>query len=111
MKTISRDMIVEYHNDNYVGENIIVAGCGNLNHDELVAYVNKYINTQRKQAKKGTSNFIKPIFHEGLLLLESKFTKDVNVAILYEAPSYFDSDFFGFLLLQKIMGDKPENEL
>lgn len=32
IKTISRDMIVKYHDDNYVGENIIIAGCGNLTH-------------------------------------------------------------------------------
>jgi predicted Zn-dependent peptidase len=28
MKTISRDMIVDFHDRNYVGSNIIVVGCG-----------------------------------------------------------------------------------
>ena len=65
----------------------------------------------KKVGKKDTPNFLKPIFNEGMLLLESKYTDLVNVAILYEAPSYFDSDFFAFLLLQKILGDKPESDL
>ena len=111
MRTISRDMIVDYHDANYVGENIIVVGCGNLNHDELIAHVDNYMKVQRVKRPRDTSNLTKPEFHEGVMLLESKNTSDVNVGILYEAPSYFDSDFFGFLLLQKIMGDKPENDL
>lgn len=32
MQTISRDMIQEYHNQNYVGENIIVAAAGDIDH-------------------------------------------------------------------------------
>jgi predicted Zn-dependent peptidase len=35
MQTISRNMIQDYHNENYVGENIIVTGAGNIDHDVL----------------------------------------------------------------------------
>jgi predicted Zn-dependent peptidase len=35
MKTISRNMIQDYHNTNYVGDNIIVAAAGNIDHDVL----------------------------------------------------------------------------
>lgn len=35
MQTISRNMINDYHNDNYVGNNIIVAAAGNIDHDLL----------------------------------------------------------------------------
>lgn len=103
-------MIVKYHNDNYVGDNIIIAGCGNLRHEELVDYVERYFRVN-KQGSGDTSNSLKPGFNEGMLFLESKFTDQVNVSMLYEAPSYLDSEFFAFLLLQKIMGDKPETDL
>jgi predicted Zn-dependent peptidase len=36
MRTISRDMVVDYHNKNYVSENIIVVGCGPIEHDKFV---------------------------------------------------------------------------
>ncbi len=36
METISKSMIENYHNENYVGENIIVVATGPLNHDKLV---------------------------------------------------------------------------
>lgn len=39
METISRDMIEEYHNRNYVGENIYVVASGDINHDEFAATI------------------------------------------------------------------------
>lgn len=34
--TISKDMIENYHNQNYVGENIIIVATGPINHNQLV---------------------------------------------------------------------------
>ena len=33
---ISRDMIVDFHNRMYYGENMMVVGTGNIDHDQLV---------------------------------------------------------------------------
>lgn len=33
---ISRDMIVEFHNRMYYGENLIIVGTGNIEHQQLV---------------------------------------------------------------------------
>ena len=33
MQTISKENIVDYHNQNYVGENIILVAAGPINHD------------------------------------------------------------------------------
>ena len=35
MYSITRDMIVDYHNNNYFGENFIVIGAGNIKHEDL----------------------------------------------------------------------------
>lgn len=39
METISRNMIEEYHNRNYVGDSIYVVAAGDINHDEFVSAV------------------------------------------------------------------------
>ena len=39
MQTINRDMIQQYHDKNYVGDNIYVVAAGDINHDELAAAV------------------------------------------------------------------------
>jgi len=41
MQTITREMIVQYHKENYVGENIIIVASGDINHLELVEAVEK----------------------------------------------------------------------
>lgn len=47
MQTISRQMIKDYHNSNYVGENIIVCAAGNIDHEVLHQAVERYIPVQR----------------------------------------------------------------
>lgn len=45
-------MIVEYHKQNYFGENIIIVGAGGHDHDKLVEIVEKTFNKFRSNPKK-----------------------------------------------------------
>lgn len=104
--------MVEYHDKNYVGENIIVVGCGPIDHDKLVTDVERCIKVSKsKAAPNKIENLNKPVFQYGVTALESDLTDKVNVATIFEAPSYFDNRFFSYLLLQRIIGDKPETDL
>jgi predicted Zn-dependent peptidase len=42
IRNISRDMIVNYHNDNYVGKNFIIVAGGEIEHATLEKYTQKY---------------------------------------------------------------------
>lgn len=33
---INRDMVVDFHANNYYGDNMVIVGTGNINHDQLV---------------------------------------------------------------------------
>ncbi len=35
----------------------------------------------------------------------------INVGIFWEAPTWVDKDYYGFLVLQRLFNDKPEHEL
>jgi predicted Zn-dependent peptidase len=35
-------MVIDYHHNFYRGDNILVVAAGNLNHNHLLDYVNKY---------------------------------------------------------------------
>ena len=37
--SINRDMIVDFHNANYYGDNMVIVATGNVNHDEVVELV------------------------------------------------------------------------
>ncbi len=63
----------------------------------------------KDKSKKTT--FVKPQFISGVSALESHLTPLVNMVAVHEAPSFFDNDFFCYLLLQRIVSDRPGTEL
>ena len=67
MKTISRNMIQDYHNTNYVGDNIIVAAAGNIDHDVLHQACQHYVAVAKSNDKKGKLD--KPKFNPGISAL------------------------------------------
>lgn len=108
IQTISQDMIIDYHQTNYVGENILVIGSGPIQHENLVDFVNKHIKVHAKSTKPFVFN--KPTFQPGVSYLQSHLTNKVNLALINEAPSFFENEFFAYLLLQRIISDRPDNE-
>lgn len=100
-------MIVKYHRDNYVGENIIIVGSGDINHSELVEAVEKNFTVPEKSTTK--VELVKPQFCEGMSLLQSNHTNLLNMIVVHEAPSFFDRSFLIYLILQRIVSDRPAN--
>ncbi len=73
METISKQMIEQYHNQNYVGEKIILVATGPINHNQLIQFVEKHIKVP-KTSPKPEPKMIKPTFHPGVSFLESNLT-------------------------------------
>jgi predicted Zn-dependent peptidase len=40
VQNITADVVRDFHTTNYFGDNIVVVGTGNINHDEFVNQVN-----------------------------------------------------------------------
>ena len=49
----------------------------------------------------------KPEYHTDLFSMKSDITDNINMGVFYEAPSWLDPDYYSFVLLQRILGDKP----
>jgi len=81
METINKAMIEEYHNQNYVGENIFVVAAGDINHDELVSAVQDSFKVPQKSSIK--FELVKPRFCPGLSSLESNLTNQLNMVIVH----------------------------
>ena len=64
MQTISKEMIEEYHDTNYVGENIVLVAAGPIDHQKLIESTNKHIKVKRKPKK--LLELIKPTFEPGV---------------------------------------------
>ena len=70
MQTISKDMIENYHRENYVGSNIILVAAGPINHNELVEATQKYIKAPKRSESSSQKSLIKPKFNPGVSGLE-----------------------------------------
>jgi hypothetical protein len=55
-------------------------------------------------------DLVKPAFCPGLSCLQSGLTNHANMVIVHEAPSFFDNKFFTYLLLQRMVADRPAND-
>lgn len=104
LHTLRADHLRDFHSTNYFGDNIVVVGTGNINHEEFVNQVNQHFASLPKQTASKIKNKEKAVFTPALLFIRDDEMINSNVAVFYDAPSYKDADFFSFLLLKNMFG-------
>ena len=50
IREINRDMIVDYHDRNYFGENMVIVGAGAIGHNQLVDLVEQHFSSLPRTA-------------------------------------------------------------
>lgn len=101
---LSADNIRDFHTANYFGDNIVVVGTGNINHDEFVSQVDQHFSNLPKSTSTLIKNKERPIFTPALLFIRDDEMINSNVGVFYDAPTVKDPDYYGFLLLQHMFG-------
>lgn len=104
INAITRDMIVEFHDTHYYGDNLVVVATGNVNHDEIVDMAEEKFGKVRKDSPGHRRNTEKPIYNPAMLMIRDDEMINSNVGIFYDAPDWKHKDYYGFLLLQRIFG-------
>jgi processing peptidase subunit beta len=102
---IKTDHLRDFHSTNYFGDNLVVVGAGNINHEEFVGQVDKHFSSLPKQSTQAIKNKEKPIFIPALLFIRDDEMYNSNVGVFYDAPSIKDPDYYAFLLLQHMFGE------
>jgi len=105
LQTLGADGLRDFHTTNYFGDNIVVVGAGNINHDEFVSQVAAAFQTLPKQTAGKIKNQERPIYIPALLFVRDDEMVNSNVGVFYDAPSIKDADYYSFLLLQNMFGD------
>lgn len=93
-----------YRAANYFGDNMVVVGTGNIDHEKFVADVNQAFGTIGKDTAAARPNMEKNVYIPGLMFVRDDEMVNTNVAVYYDAPSVKDPDYYGFLLLQNMFG-------
>ncbi|CAD8062848.1 unnamed protein product [Paramecium sonneborni] len=110
MYSITREMIADYHKNNYYGENLIICGVGNIKQEQLCEYVTKHFSKIHKKNQQNKQEI--PVnFQNEVFLMQSELTEDINVGLFYKGPEWTDPHYYHFLILQRLLGDKPSNFL
>lgn len=52
----------------------------------------------------------KAVFNPGLLMIRDDEMINSSIGVFYDAPSWKDEDFYGFLLLQRMIGSYEINQ-
>ena len=98
------DHIRSFHTNNYYGDNIVVVGAGNIDHNRLVDQVGQAFSSLPKNTSAQIKNTDRPIYIPALLFIRDDEMVNSNVGVFYDAPSWKDEDFYSFLLMQRIFG-------
>ena len=56
LQNLTADHVREFHSNHFVGDNIVVVGAGNINHEEFVDQVNQHFSTLQKQTSAKIKN-------------------------------------------------------
>eukprot|EP00331_Platyophrya_macrostoma_P018285 CAMPEP_0176471272 /NCGR_PEP_ID=MMETSP0127-20121128/41036_1 /TAXON_ID=938130 /ORGANISM="Platyophrya macrostoma, Strain WH" /LENGTH=317 /DNA_ID=CAMNT_0017865893 /DNA_START=255 /DNA_END=1208 /DNA_ORIENTATION=+ len=107
IRRITQEMVKEYHATNYIGPNIVVAGAGAIDHDQLAELAEKHFGFLPTKAPTGIENrnINKPDFTPSILSMNDVELPNINLGICYEGPGWFNPDYYPFLVLQRIMGE------
>jgi processing peptidase subunit beta len=104
LQSLGVDQLRNFHATHYFGDNIVVVGAGNINHDEFVNQVSSAFQSLPKQTAGKIKGKERPIYIPALLFVRDDEMVNSNVGIFYDAPSIKDPDYYSFLLLKNMFG-------
>jgi processing peptidase subunit beta len=104
LANLTVDDLQNYRTLNYFGDNIVIVGTGNVNHDEFVNEVNAGFQSVSKTASGARPNTEKNVYTPSLLFIRDDEMYNSNIGVFYDAPSVKHQDYYSFLLLKHMFG-------
>lgn len=99
LQSLSVDDLLNFRAANYFGDNVVVVGTGGIDHDSFVDAVNQHFGTVAKGTSVPEANSEQAVYTPSLLYIRDDEMYNSNVGVFYDAPTYKDNDYHGFLLL------------
>lgn len=106
---LSRDRIVNYFNENYIAENIVISIAGNIKHQEAVEKVEKKLGQLTSGSKKHI--FVeKPDFNP-VKITRNKETEQVHLCIGFDGVEIESEMYYPLLTMNNIFGGAMSSRL
>jgi len=103
--SITSDQVKQFHNQFYVGENIVVSGAGEIDSTQLNELVNKHFGNVRASVEGQVANKEQPFLTPSLMFQRDDEIPNTSVGAAFLAPSWNDPDFFAMHYFTRIIGE------
>ncbi len=108
LENITRNKLMAYYRKHYVGSNIIVAAAGALDHDEVVALVDKFLKVPKGKRTASKRRPGKPVVVKEAL---EKPGEQTHVIVGFDGVSFTDDKRFHAFILNAWLGGGMSSKL
>lgn len=113
INNVTQNMVKQFHKRQYIGDNIMVIACGDVNHQNLVKDVTDCFKSLRKTSpiKKNQFSLITPKFlHNTITYIYNEHIENPGIGLFYPSPNWYHEDYYVLLLIERILGKNNNNE-
>lgn len=108
IEEITREKILDYKNNNYTFNRMVISVAGNFDENKLIKYLNKYF--EREQNEKSQVNYTKNTFHSGNIV-RNKEIEQAHICIAYPGFKSKDDLVYPMLATNLILGGGMSSRL
>lgn len=109
LENLSRERILEYYNDNYIPQNIVISVVGSFKHKDVVRKIKDYFE-KAKLGEHSTAKTVVPSF-EPEFLLRSKLTEQVHLCMGFKGVNIKSEEYYPMLVFNNLFGGAMSSRL
>jgi predicted Zn-dependent peptidase len=107
IRGMKRDALPGFMNQHYTPENMVVAACGNLEHNQVVDLVGKHF----ADLPHATAEDPMPADYTGGEFREVRDLDQAHIVLGFAAPGYGEADYYPAMLLSTLLGGGMSSRL
>ncbi len=107
VRAMPRDALTRYMGEHYIAGRMVVAAAGNLDHDQLVAEVEKSFSDIATSADTAQE----PARYAGGEVRQDRDLEQVHLALGFEGVSFSDPDYFALSVMSTMLGGGMSSRL
>jgi predicted Zn-dependent peptidase len=109
LENLNKERIVNFFNENYIPQNIVISVVGNLKHNEVVKKIKSYFDKAEKK-DNSAANIVMPRF-EPEYTLKNKVTEQVHLCMGFSGVDIRSKAFYPMLILNNVFGGAMSSRL
>lgn len=110
VKSFTRDDLVEFMDNYYVGKNIVISISGNFDKDKALKQVRASFGKLRKNSKTKIPEREVPVYSK-VCFSKSKDIEQLHLNIAFEIPPFIDDMRYEFTIINAILGGDVNSRL